>query len=759
MESLIGHSLGRYRVVTLLGEGGMGAVFKGHDATLQREVAIKVLHPHIARQKDFQERFLHEARTAARLDHPGIVKVHDFGQAGENLYIVMELIPGANLRKLLNDLKAQGKWIVLPESVELIRQVCLAVDYAHRQGILHRDLKPENLMLKPEPVDGLPYRPVLTDLGLAKFAKIGLEPRGGTSMGTPAYMSPEQADGQPTDSRSDVYSLGILLFELAVGRLPFPAKTITEARRYHTQEPPPAPRSLRPDLPETLEQTILRALAKAPDDRFSDARAMADALIKPVQAPTALVEPTAAAPQGSVSLMTEYERSLVEPRGPSALAAFPPLDSKITRDQFTVLIPDATARSVPLEGKTVTVGRDSTNDLVLDRNRISRQHARITFDGTHYQVTDLGSTNGTYLGTTQLLSGVPETWRPELPLRIGDVFLRLERRSVAPQGTLVRADGSPADHTRVYTSTGEGRVAAFIEQPDLEVEAGGLTQVQVTVLNQGNLVDHFLAKVGGIPEAWVETPAPLRLMPGLQGTITINLRPPRSPASRAGRHPLSIAIISQDDPRQMVTATAMLSIKPYHLLRLQLMPERVRASRPARVLIENQGNSPLISRIQWQDRGEELSFQPSQIQVTLPEGQKQGIVFRARPKKRRLLGGVQSYPFSVSATHDQGEALSTSGELLAPALIVGWLPPLVIALAAILCLGGLLAWNWFTDPGRAKGTPVATTVPGGELPTANMPLTPEPALTATEVPAPTEVEQAPIPTPVADDPIPQPVTH
>src|SRR3990172_1553523 len=134
MESLIGHSLGRYRVVTLLGEGGMGAVFKGHDATLQREVAIKVLHPHIARQKDFQERFLHEARTAARLDHPGIVKVHDFGQSNDHLYIVMELIPGANLRKLLNDLKAQGKWIVLPESIELIRQVCLAVDYAHRHG-------------------------------------------------------------------------------------------------------------------------------------------------------------------------------------------------------------------------------------------------------------------------------------------------------------------------------------------------------------------------------------------------------------------------------------------------------------------------------------------------------------------------------------------------------------------------------------------------------------------------------------------------
>ncbi|HKZ24993.1 MAG TPA: FHA domain-containing serine/threonine-protein kinase, partial [Acidimicrobiia bacterium] len=399
MESLIGRTLGHYRIAALLGEGGVGAVFKAYDETLQRDVAIKVLHPSIARQKGFQEQFLQEARTAARLDYPGIVKVYEFGVSDDHLYIVMELIPGANLSKLLNDLKAQGKWIVLTESVELIRQVCLSVDYAHRHGILHPDLKPESIMLKPEPVDGLPYRPVLTDLGLAKFAKIGLEPRGGTSMVTPAYISPEQALGQPTDSRSDVYSLGILLFELAVGRLPFPAKTITEAVRFHAQEPPPAPRSLRPDLSETLEKTILTALAKAPDDRFSDANAMAEALSRPARSAAEIVAP-AASEAPSAGLLTEYERSLVEPRGPSALAAFPPLESKITRDQITVLIPDSTARSVPLRGKTTTIGSDTASDLVLDRSRISRQHARLTFNGTDYQVTDLGSTNGTFLGET-----------------------------------------------------------------------------------------------------------------------------------------------------------------------------------------------------------------------------------------------------------------------------------------------------------------------------------------------------------------------
>ena len=222
MEKLVGQTLNRYRIISLLGEGGMGAVFKGHDATLQRDVAIKVLHSHFARRPDFQDRFLQEARTAARLDHPNIVQVHDFGQDRTFLYIVMKFIPGDNLEKMLRDMRSQQKWILLSEACELIRQISHALDYAHRQGILHRDIKPGNIMIEPEPSAGLPYRPIVTDLGLAKLAEGGVATQDGTSMGTPAYMSPEQALGQATDARSDVYSLGILFFELVTGQLPIP---------------------------------------------------------------------------------------------------------------------------------------------------------------------------------------------------------------------------------------------------------------------------------------------------------------------------------------------------------------------------------------------------------------------------------------------------------------------------------------------------------------------------------------------------------
>ena len=278
MERLIGQSLGRYKITKLLGEGGMGAVFLGTDVTLQREVAIKIMHPHMAQDASFRERFLQEARTAARLDHPSIVQVHDFGQEGSLLYIVMNFIQGANLRDMLDDLKAQNTWIPLPEAVEIVRQVSLAIDYAHHQGVLHRDLKPSNIMIEPEATEGLPYRPVLTDLGLARLMQGQRITQAGLSMGTPTYMSPEQASGQPTDARSDVYSLGIMLYELSVGQPPFAVSSITEAIRFHTQEPPPPPRSIRPDLPVRLEQVILKALVKDPNQRWASAGALAQAI-------------------------------------------------------------------------------------------------------------------------------------------------------------------------------------------------------------------------------------------------------------------------------------------------------------------------------------------------------------------------------------------------------------------------------------------------------------------------------------------------
>jgi serine/threonine protein kinase len=691
MKELVGKSMDRYRVISLLGEGGMGAVFKGHDVTLQRDVAIKVMHPHIARRPDFQDRFLQEARTAAQLDHPGIVQVYDFGHALDHLYIVMEFIPGANLRTLLKELKASGKWIVLDEALELVRQVSLAVDYAHRHGVLHRDLKPENIMLKTEPSGRLPYRPVLTDLGLAKLVGGGLETLSESSMGTPAYMSPEQAEGRATDSRSDVYSLGILLFELVVGRLPFPARTITEAIRYHTQEPPPSPRSLNPDLPASLERVILKALEKDPANRYQDSKGLALALGE-VRSETTAEEVMPTIVEQAVSLIPQLRKSMEKPDQEPHVTPAREIATAMRQDHVVARFPDGQARSAPLEPNDMTLGRSQDNDIILDREGIASHHARITFDGQNYQVTDLNSEGGTFLENIRLLPGVAETWIPGTALRVGDVWLELKRRAAAPSGVIYRPDGTIAEASAIRTSAGEGRVAVFVEAKEVHVEAGGMAKVSAVVLNQGPVVDHFNVSLTGIPAQWLLASPPVRLMPGVQQEVQLAIKPPRSSESRAGKYPVTIVVTSQDDPHQVASVELSVTVAPYYEYMSSLKPQRVRAGKTAQVNIENRGNIQQAFSLAWEDRADELKFVPPRAQLDVPEGKSAAAEFHGKPRRLRWVGGSKTHGFSANVTAQNGETRTLTGEIISRALIPRWLLSLIIAVILVGAAGAALMY-------------------------------------------------------------------
>ncbi|MBX3086839.1 MAG: serine/threonine protein kinase, partial [Anaerolineae bacterium] len=267
MTNLSGRRLGQYTIVDVIGTGGMAMVYRARQENMRRDVAIKIIQSSLAQNADFIRRFEREAQTIASLSSPHILKVFDYGQQEDAIYIVMELLTGGNLADEIRREPMQFERIA-----ELLSQISLALDYAHSRGIIHRDLKPQNVLLD-EQGNG-----ILTDFGIAKLMQDGGDTRltqTGVAMGTPTYMSPEQWQGQPLDARSDLYSLGTMLYEMVTGRVPFNSPTPANLMYQHLTANPPSPQTLRSDVPPAIEMVLNRALAKQKDDRYQSAREMA----------------------------------------------------------------------------------------------------------------------------------------------------------------------------------------------------------------------------------------------------------------------------------------------------------------------------------------------------------------------------------------------------------------------------------------------------------------------------------------------------
>jgi len=354
-------------------------------------------------------------------------------------------------------------------------------------------------------------------------------------------------------------------------------------------------------------------------------------------------------------------------------------------DQITIMAPDGTVRVVPIATPELTVGRKPENTIVLDYPDVSPLHARIQFDGTHYRVIDLNSTNGTYLGNVRLLPGMPEVWAPEKAVRIGESWLRLERKQAArttpqPAG----APGAPAEGAGTAP-----RVAAFIEAPDLAVDPGAAAVLTITVLNQGPVVDHLQVSVLNLPADWLPGPMPVvRLLPGARQPVTITIAPPRQPESRAGTYPFTVRVSSQEAAGQCADVQVRLTVNPFARFQGELRPQAVRAGKPAQLRIENQGNAPQTYTVSWRDRAEELAFQPQERQITVNGGEAGTAEFRANARKRPLIGGEKRHSFVAEVASSNGEKQTLAGEAISRGLIPPWLPPVLLVL--ILGAAGVL---------------------------------------------------------------------
>lgn len=299
-DPLINQQLDEYLIETLLGKGGMARVYRGVDVNLKRYVAIKVIDTPYQSDSDYTMRFEREAQVIAQLSHPNVVQLYRYGKAEDFLYMVMQYIQGADLHTILSGYRKDNESMQPDEVRQVTGDICRALDYIHSRGVVHRDIKPSNILLTQ---DG---RALLSDFGLALLTEIGTL---GRIFGSPQYIAPEQAiSSARAEPRSDLYSLGVILFEIFTGRLPFAAEDPLELAMQHVSSEPPKPRQLRAEISPSIEAFLLKALAKKPEDRYPNGAALYQALDQAL----ANAEEAAATMPSTLSHLTIPERVKIQ---------------------------------------------------------------------------------------------------------------------------------------------------------------------------------------------------------------------------------------------------------------------------------------------------------------------------------------------------------------------------------------------------------------------------------------------------------------
>lgn len=724
MADMVGKTIGNYKIEALLGTGGMGQVYRGVHTFLKVERAVKVMNPGVASDTSFQARFQQEAQAAAALSHQNIVEVFDFGEQNDQFYMVMELVVDGSLRSLLKQ-RSSGQTWELPLGLDLIRQAAEGLGYAHDKGMVHRDIKPDNLLLQKlsdSPSGKTQYLLKITDFGLARLAEGGgVRTVSGMVMGTPAYMSPEQCQGGAVDGRSDLYSLGVVLYEVATGYLPFQANSVSDAIYKHVFVAPPPPRQVVPDLPQALEDIILRCLAKKPEGRFATGQELARALqgvmgvpelttMAPIRPDRPKASPTPATPPAAATALEAPNAGGTPPPAVAPLAGYSAYPRIRVMDEG-----GRTLQVVEVTQATMIVGRQPGSDLLLAEEGVSRQHLRITKDGDRLSVTDLGSNNGTLLAGSRLLPQATTVWEKGQAVRIGPYWLLLEaptapaaaagssqQLSGAPRAfnsapTVAGATGGPAGPAApVAPPTREsGRIRVSLEQETLTLTPGQPTTIKVTLANTGTTVDHLTLVVEGVPKSWIQSSAQgVQLNPGQQETTTLTVQAPRMTNSRAGMYPVTLRALSRENPGDSGSASARWTAAPFTADTLSLRPERVTARRTARfnMMLQNSGNAPVQYSFSGEDPEEKLQYQFSRATVAVNPGATLPVPLTVLAPWK-FSGPPERMDFRVTARPSHGGSPQVvAGQLSHVSLLPGWLPPPVLAL---LVAGALLLVSLF----------------------------------------------------------------
>jgi serine/threonine protein kinase len=626
VTSLIGQTIGKCRIEKLLGTGGMGEVYRGRHIHLDRPQAIKVMHEQMALDSTFQERFRQEAHSVALLDHANIVKLYDYGEQDGRYYITMELLEDGSLRALLDRRARENQIWPLAFGLTLIRQAAEALAFAHSRGIIHRDIKPDNLLLlRQRAPDGRSnYTIKVSDFGLAQMAESSGLTSMGKTVGTPAYMSPEQCQGLPLDGRSDIYSLGVVLYEVMTGYLPFNTTTPSDAIKKHVFTPVPPPRSVRPDLPREIEAAILRCLAKEPPQRYESAADLAVAL------------------RDLARLFTNSPTPTPPPTPPPEPNA---------RHVQVIDAQGQLVQAVDLIDTQITVGRLPDNDIVLNDAVVSRKHLRVEWNGQRVKVYDLGTKSGTRIDGTVMQANAPQNWQIGQPIQIGSFTLRL-----------------------ALGAAGIVSVTLPPEAQQLSLTPGTQVDLPVAIRNRGSSAETYAIVVDEWPAAWIAVPVqPVTVPPGSQGTTTLALRVPPGALRDAASYRVMVRAIGlgQPDSTDVTSATWSVSAPARARVAVRIEPERAQGRDQASftVRVENDGQLPADVVLSAHDERQQLVYSLPQTRMTLAPGEATDVALTVRTTSSRVFGGAVTHTFVVSASVIGSETFTATGLFVQTSLL------------------------------------------------------------------------------------------
>ncbi len=707
----VGKTINTFRVDRFVAENSLIALYKAFDQRSNTEVAMRILHPELARDATTKQRFLEEGRILSRVVHPNVMRVLSFYDADGEVFMAAELITGGSLRQLIKRYRDDGRLIEIDDVLKVILKIANGLNYAHEQGLIYRDLRPEGVVLRADnSLDrDQEIQPVLTDFTLLRYADPGEiyedERIDGNFL---AYLSPEQVSNQRIDIRSDIYELGIILYELLAGHPPFQPNSIADAVHLYTRQPLPDITSARSDVPVELEDVIKRTLARDPDDRYQTAAALARALQR-------VLEKTGTSDEASDALL--FKTSPMEDTLPAVmpLRTEPPRTAEDLEHDRLIFYSDIHPTiAVRMTGDLYTVGRDESQDIRLSGQYVSRRHARIEkgADG-HYRIMDIGSSNGSWLGTYRLLSNVAEIWEHDETVRISDYWVRIDRAIDYQRATGMRAylpSNIPGEYS---TDMGEDEVEVVqrelepekiivnVENTRIDVVPGGRAVMPLEIVNQDDVVDHFVIEVKGIPQNWFTLPAnSVYLLPLNRETASIEFHPPLDVVASAGAHAFEVHVHSRSNTKTAVRTQGSLVITPIYNFKTELFPERIRGRGYAELFISNTGNIATTYAIQARDAEQAIRFQLEGRQYRLLPGEEVLVAMQIQARKRMWFGTQQFYPFMVTVTPNPTSELSPpqtqNGELFVRPTCAIWMLAVLGILAVLLIAGALFGFNAFS---------------------------------------------------------------